>query len=115
MLGSDSGQHQNSDTDKNITKNIIKMKTILTVLLLLCLGFALPSFAADNGEPNEGALSSHNHYKNKDGQTVHSPLKSINGKAPDGASAQCRDGTYSFSKHHSGTCSGHHGVAQWLQ
>jgi hypothetical protein len=30
-----------------------------------------------------------------------------------GAMAQCRDGTYSHSQNHSGTCSGHHGVAQW--
>lgn len=30
-----------------------------------------------------------------------------------GAMAQCRDGTYSHSQTHSGTCSGHHGVAQW--
>ena len=30
-----------------------------------------------------------------------------------GASAQCRDGTYSHSMTRSGTCSGHHGVAQW--
>jgi hypothetical protein len=30
-----------------------------------------------------------------------------------GASAQCRDGTYSHSTTRSGTCSGHHGVAQW--
>ncbi|WP_231964587.1 MULTISPECIES: DUF3761 domain-containing protein [unclassified Mycobacterium] len=27
--------------------------------------------------------------------------------------ARCRDGTYSHSQTHSGTCSGHHGVAQW--
>ena len=33
---------------------------------------------------------------------------------PPGATAQCRDGTYSFSQHHSGTCSYHHGVAVWL-
>jgi hypothetical protein len=32
---------------------------------------------------------------------------------PPGWHAQCRDGTYSFSEHHSGTCSGHHGVQQW--
>jgi hypothetical protein len=31
-----------------------------------------------------------------------------------GATAQCRDGTYSFSQHHSGTCSYHGGVAAWL-
>jgi hypothetical protein len=34
--------------------------------------------------------------------------------APAGATARCRDGTYSFSKHRSGTCSHHGGVATWL-
>jgi len=34
--------------------------------------------------------------------------------APPGATARCNDGTYSFSQHHSGTCSHHGGVAQWL-
>jgi hypothetical protein len=34
--------------------------------------------------------------------------------APPGATALCRDGTYSFSEHHSGTCSHHGGVADWL-
>lgn len=33
---------------------------------------------------------------------------------PAGATAQCRDGTYSYSQHHSGTCSYHGGVAKWL-
>jgi hypothetical protein len=36
------------------------------------------------------------------------------GGPPPGASAQCRDGTYSYSQHHSGTCSHHGGVAVWL-
>src|SRR5262249_53652195 len=31
-----------------------------------------------------------------------------------GATALCRDGTYSFSQHRSGTCSHHGGVARWL-
>jgi hypothetical protein len=34
--------------------------------------------------------------------------------APAGATARCRDGTYSFSQHRSGTCSHHGGVATWL-
>jgi len=34
--------------------------------------------------------------------------------APPGATAQCRDGSYSYSQHHTGTCSHHGGVAQWL-
>src|SRR5438552_332418 len=33
---------------------------------------------------------------------------------PTGATACCRDGTYSFSKHRSGTCSHHGGVGTWL-
>jgi hypothetical protein len=36
------------------------------------------------------------------------------GAPPAGATAQCRDGTYSYSQTHSGTCSHHGGVAAWL-
>ena len=42
-----------------------------------------------------------------------SPL-AAGASAPPGASAKCRDGSYSFSQHHSGTCSHHGGVAVWL-
>lgn len=38
------------------------------------------------------------------------PTKSV----PYGATAICRDGTYSYSQHRSDTCSHHGGVAQWL-
>jgi hypothetical protein len=31
------------------------------------------------------------------------------------ATAKCRDGSYSWSRHHRGTCSSHHGVAQWYR
>jgi hypothetical protein len=48
------------------------------------------------------------------GNQVHSPTNSTYGSVPSGATAQCADGTYSFSQHHSGTCSHHGGVAQWL-
>ena len=40
---------------------------------------------------------------------------SATASAPAGATARCRDGTYSFSLHHSGTCSHHGGVATWLE
>lgn len=33
---------------------------------------------------------------------------------PTGATAKCKDGTYSKSKSHSGACSHHGGVDQWL-
>jgi hypothetical protein len=34
---------------------------------------------------------------------------------PSGATAQCVDGTYSYSQHRSGTCSHHGGVARWIR
>jgi Protein of unknown function (DUF3761) len=36
------------------------------------------------------------------------------GAAPAGATGQCKDGTYTMSKTHSGACSRHGGVAKWL-
>ena len=41
--------------------------------------------------------------------------RSATDTVPAGATALCKDGTYSHSAHRSGTCSRHHGVAQWLQ
>ncbi|MGG7571198.1 DUF3761 domain-containing protein [Streptomyces sirii] len=35
-------------------------------------------------------------------------------QAPGGATAQCNDGSYSYSAHRRGTCSHHGGVAVWL-
>ena len=63
---------------------------------------------------SSSGLSNNNYYQNVDGNEVHSPADSTNGSVPAGATAQCSDGTYSFSQHHSGTCSGHGGVSQWL-
>lgn len=34
---------------------------------------------------------------------------------PSGATALCRDGTYSYAAHHQGACSGHGGVAQFYK
>jgi Protein of unknown function (DUF3761) len=62
--------------------------------------------------PQTAVLSNNNTYVNSDGATVHSPAYA--NTVPAGASAQCRDGSYSFSKHRSGTCSRHGGVAVWL-
>jgi acyl-homoserine lactone acylase PvdQ len=51
-------------------------------------------------------------YINSFGEEVPRPRRSAS--VPDGASARCRDGTYSFSRNRRGTCSHHGGVAQWL-
>ena len=68
----------------------------------------IASTTQDNG------LSNNNYYTNTDGNSVHSPAYSDSNTAPEGATAQCNDGTYSFSQHHSGTCSHHGGVSEWL-
>lgn len=51
-------------------------------------------------------------YINVEGIRVPSPRHSKS--VPAGASAQCGDGTYSFSRNRRGTCSRHGGVARWL-
>jgi len=53
-------------------------------------------------------------YVNSRGEWVPSPARTPNDSPPPGASARCRDGTYSFSRSRSGTCSHHGGVASWL-
>ena len=53
-------------------------------------------------------------YINVDGEWVPSPTRTADGQPPPGASATCRDGTFSFSRHRQGTCSHHGGVAEWL-
>jgi hypothetical protein len=51
-------------------------------------------------------------YVNVDGKRVPSPV--FSDKKPAGATARCRDGSYSFSQHRQGTCSHHGGVAEWF-
>jgi hypothetical protein len=43
--------------------------------------------------------------------TPRSSTRDANSGTP---TARCKDGTTSYSAHHSGTCSGHGGVAEWL-
>ncbi|MEV6877007.1 DUF3761 domain-containing protein [Amycolatopsis sp. NPDC051128] len=49
------------------------------------------------------------YYRNSDGNCIHRPSDN-----PSGATALCKDGSYSYSQHRSGTCSGHGGVRTWL-
>jgi hypothetical protein len=51
-------------------------------------------------------------YTNSQGEKVKRP-EACSG-APTGATAQCQDGTYSFSRNRRGTCSHHGGVAKWI-
>ncbi len=67
----------------------------------------LPAVALES--PASG--SSGGGYVNSAGEFVPSPV--FSDRRPEGASAQCGDGSYSFSRSRRGTCSHHGGVAQW--
>jgi hypothetical protein len=81
--------------------------------------FALAATAVAAGAVATGAAGQHattsiaacqkGYYKNVSGHCVHKPAST-----PVGATAKCRDGTYSYSEHASGTCSHHSGVARWI-
>ena len=62
---------------------------------------------------NRGSYSSRRYYTNSEGVRVQSPT--YYNSVPAGATAICRDGTYSFSRSRRGTCSHHGGVARWLK
>lgn len=66
-------------------------------------------------DPGVRSRSGGDGYRNSRGEWVPSPTHTRDGQPPAGASAQCRDGTYSFSRSRSGTCSGHGGVSRWLK
>lgn len=70
--------------------------------------------ATSSDKPNRGKVNCNNNgaYVNSKGQTVQRPETCS--APPQGATAHCRDGTYSFSRNRRGTCSHHGGVGKWL-
>jgi hypothetical protein len=62
------------------------------------------------------AICGAGYYQNSSGQCVPDPSagQAPGGAIPAGVTAICRDGDYSYSTHHSGTCSGHGGVKRWI-
>ncbi|WIX82137.1 DUF3761 domain-containing protein [Amycolatopsis carbonis] len=67
-----------------------------------------PKTTAAPPKTNSAACSA-DYYRNSSGVCVHNPSSN-----PTGATAICNDGQYSYSKHRSGTCSGHKGVRTWI-
>lgn len=53
-------------------------------------------------------------YTNVRGEWIPSPTWAVSGNPPEAATARCRDGAFSFSQSHRGTCSRHGGVRVWL-
>lgn len=68
--------------------------------------------AGSHQTPSATSTTTPRYYTNKDGIKVQSPTHYDS--LPSGATAQCGDGTYSFSLNHRGTCSHHGGVSRWL-
>ena len=73
---------------------------------------ATPATPANSTKPKKPDYTNNGTYVNSKGQTVQRPENCAS--APQGATALCRDGTYSFSRSRRGTCSHHGGVAKWL-
>ncbi|MFF0145269.1 DUF3761 domain-containing protein [Amycolatopsis sulphurea] len=63
----------------------------------------------DVAAPAQPAACGDDYYRNSSGICVHRPSSNSSG-----ATALCKDGSYSYSQHRSGTCSGHGGVRTWL-
>ena len=97
---------------------------LAAILVLLSEAFASQAPSASQSQPPSATNSAANPnqpkpnctsngtYVNSKGQTVSRPENCA--APPKDATAQCRDGTYSFSKSRRGTCSHHGGVAKWL-
>jgi hypothetical protein len=111
------------------TKIILSAIAIIGAANLLSSSGPIPAQTSADGttlsQPNSIApapilpksttgLSNSNYYTNVNGNAVHSPVYVQDSLVPAGASARCRDGTYSFSQNRRGTCSHHGGVARWL-
>jgi hypothetical protein len=85
----------------------------------IALLYGNPSATEQSSEPETAqrprltsSPSSGKTYVNVDGKRVPSPV--FSDTKPAGATARCRDGSYSFSQHRQGTCSHHGGVATWF-
>jgi uncharacterized protein YraI len=80
-------------------------------------GYVAERYLAAKPPPTNAGVrerSSGRGYINSRGEWIPSPTWTEDGRPPVGASAQCRDGSYSFSRSRRGTCSHHGGVARWL-
>lgn len=83
---------------RQIGRSLVAVAELAVVLATL----ASPALARSQGP----------YYRSSDGSEVHDPTRETNA-AYGTPTADCRDGTHSYSHHHSGTCSGHGGVANW--
>lgn len=95
------------------------VRRLISVFVLAALLF--PAFAQTSPQPStkqanqqqqKPKCTDNGTYTNSRGEIVKRPENCS--ATPQGATAQCADGTYSFSQSRRGTCSHHGGVAKWL-
>ena len=83
--------------------------TWIPVRYLGNVGYVCAKYISDT--PVAQPQSPVRYYTNTYGNRVQSPTRYSS--RPNGATALCRDGTYSFSQSRRGTCSHHGGVSRW--
>lgn len=88
---------------------MILKKTLLALIVATALAAGSIAPAASGYSDTSHTASA---IANK--QRPKKPAKNPTGDAS-GATAECRDGTYSYSAHRRGTCSHHGGVKRWLR
>lgn len=92
----------------------MQLRRVIMIGLAVALTFAGAADAKshhyhDRAACHYGSSRSSSYYTNVSGHRVHRPV--FSSRAPSGWSAQCSDGSYSFSEHHQGTCSHHGGIS----
>jgi hypothetical protein len=92
----------------------MNLRQIIQVLAVVgAIGGGAASAQTQSAPPSTNSCPESQCYVNSSGHWVHRPEFSV--APPDGWTAQCADGSYSFSEHRRGTCSHHGGVARWRQ
>jgi hypothetical protein len=89
-----------------MTRRLASLLLVLATLLP-----AVPVLTQDSGQQSSAAIEQSKKGKKKTGGTTQGHKST----APEGATAKCKDGTYSYAKHHRGACSHHGGVAEWYK
>ena len=86
-----------------------KFPAIVLALSLALIGIG--PLSAQSRHSGRLRATPHHYYTN---QNREPSSRKHSTSVPSGATAECRDGSYSFSEHRSGTCSHHGGVAKWI-
>jgi hypothetical protein len=88
------------------------MRKLILLVAAFTLSVPVGSFVFPAAIAQAQSTCGADYYRNSRGNCVPRPVRA--NRPPAGATAQCRDGTYSFSQSRRGTCSHHGGVARWL-